>query len=77
MKESISKKFCSCIKKVRKTLKARTDSTKEQGAIAVCVKSVLQTKNKTLFKFKCGNKPVVKLQPYPIKKRKTIKTARK
>ena len=51
-------KFCKCIKSVRKTLKARKGSTKEQGAIAVCVKSVIQKKKgRTLKKFNCGKKP--------------------
>lgn len=49
--------FCKCIKSVRKTIKSRKGSTKEQGAIAVCVKSVLQTRGKTIKKFKCGKKP--------------------
>ena len=53
MKESIKRRFCACIKKVRKTIKSRKNSTKEQGAIAVCVKSVLQSKGKTLKKFTC------------------------
>lgn len=53
MRESIQKRFCACIKKVRKTIKSRKNSTKEQGAIAVCVKSVLQSKGKTLKKFTC------------------------
>jgi len=53
---SQTKKFCKCIKSVRKTLKARKGSTKEQGAIAVCVKSVLQKHGRTLKKFKCGRK---------------------
>jgi hypothetical protein len=52
-----AKKFCRCIKSVRKTLKNRVGSTKEQGAIAVCVKSVLQTRGRTIKKFKCGRKP--------------------
>ena len=73
MKEAIGKRFCRCIKKVRKTIKARDKSTKEQGAIAVCVKSVLQTKKKTLFKFSCKNGPKVKTQPHPIKRSKTRK----
>jgi hypothetical protein len=72
MKEAIGKRFCSCIKKVRKTIKARDKSTKEQGAIAVCVKSVLQTKKKTLFKFSCKNGPKVKTQPHPIKRSKAV-----
>ena len=61
----MSKRFCACIKKVRRTIKARKNSTKEQGAIAVCVKSVLQTKGVTLRKFNCKGKkgPNVKTQP--------------
>jgi len=55
MYESMGKRFCNCIKKVRKTIKARGKSTKEQGAIAVCVKSVLQTNGRTLRKFNCKN----------------------
>ena len=70
MKEAISKRFCGCIKAVRKTIKARPKSTKMQGAIAVCVKSVLQSKKKTLFKFNCGKKPKVKLQKMLTKKTK-------
>lgn len=50
-------KFCRCIKSVRKTIKARKGSTAEQGAIAVCVKSVLQTRGKTIKQFSCGKKP--------------------
>ena len=64
MREAIGKRFCKCIKSVRKTIKARNNSTKEQGAIAVCVKSVLQSKGKTLRKFNCkGRKPKVTSQP--------------
>jgi hypothetical protein len=57
MKESQTKRFCRCIKNVRKTLKARKGSTRESGAIGVCVKSVLQRKleptGRTLFTFHC------------------------
>jgi hypothetical protein len=60
-------KFCRCVKSVRKTLKARKGSTKEQGAIGVCVKSVLQTKGRTVKKFKCGKKP--RLTTQKMKKR--------
>jgi hypothetical protein len=49
VKESQTKRFCSCIKKVRPTLKQR----KESGAIAICVKSVLQKHGRTLKKFRC------------------------
>jgi hypothetical protein len=55
-RKSQTARFCRCIKSVRKTLKARKGSTKEQGAIAVCVKSVLHRKGKTVKKFTCGKK---------------------
>ena len=45
--------FCRCIKKVSKTVKARPGQKKEGAAIAICVKSVLQTKGRTLKKFRC------------------------
>lgn len=66
--ESLSKRFCKCIKKVRKTIRMRPSQScrgndaKEQAAIAVCVKSVLQTKGKTLRRFKCGRKPRIQTQ---------------
>ena len=46
--------FCKCIKKVRRYIKP-IKGTKESAAIAICVKSVLQSKGKTLRKFKCRN----------------------
>ena len=56
----LTKDFCRCIKKVRSYIKPRDsqDSQDSQGsvesaAIAVCIKSVLQTKGKTLRKFSC------------------------
>jgi ribosomal protein L22 len=59
-------KFCGCIKSVKKTVKARGTKGKEQAAIAICVKSVLQSKGRTLKKFKCRGKP--KLQTQTIAK---------
>lgn len=55
---TLAKNFCRCIKKVRKTVKVRPGQNKslkgrEKAAIGICVKSVLQTKGKTLRKFKC------------------------
>ena len=61
-KLSQGRRFCKCIKTVRKTLKARPGSTKEEGAIAVCVKSVLHKKGRTIKRFKCGKKPRVVTQ---------------
>jgi hypothetical protein len=59
-------KFCGCIKAVKRTVKARGTKGKEQAAIAICVKSVLQSKGRTLKKFKCRGKP--KLQSQAIVK---------
>ena len=65
MKESLQETFCRCIKKVRKTVKVRKPkSTKESAAIAICVKSVLQSKGSTLRKFNCKHK---KLETQPLK----------
>jgi hypothetical protein len=68
MYESLSKKLCSCIKKVRKTVRLRTRKAKEQRAIAICVKSVLQTRGKTLKKFRCRNKRMLEIQDHPIRR---------
>ena len=38
-----------------KTLQQKKRFSAEQAAIAICTKSVLQTKGKTLRKFKCRN----------------------
>jgi hypothetical protein len=65
-RNSVSRKFCRCIKKVRKTIKARpaTKRGKESAAIGVCVRSVLGSRGKTLYKFTCrGRKPRVITQP--------------
>ena len=46
-------KFCKCIKAVKKTLKVRPGRNKEQAAIAICVKTMLQRKGRTLKRFNC------------------------
>ena len=43
-----TRRFCKCIKSVKKT--GRT----ERGAIAICVHSVLQSRGRTMKRFKCG-----------------------
>jgi hypothetical protein len=63
----LAKDFCSCIKKVRKTVKVRSGQNKTlkgraQAAIGICVKSVLHTRHKTLKKFKCTPKPYLNTQ---------------
>lgn len=60
-------KFCSCIKKVRKTIRlrpgqAKTKKAKESAAIGTCVKAVLQTRGRTLKKFTCDKKPTLQTQ---------------
>lgn len=64
---TLGEKYCGCIKKVRKTIKPRSGKTvrdKEGAAIAICTKSVLQTRGRTIRKFTCKNgKPNVKTQP--------------
>ena len=67
--KSLATSLCHCIKKVRKTVrpKNRTNKSKyiknstlqdrEKAAIGICVRSVLQTRGKTLKRFKCGKKP--------------------
>ena len=62
MREPQVDRFCRCVKKVKKTLKARPGSTAESGAIAICTKSVLQTKGRTLRKVRCRDK-VLETQP--------------
>ena len=51
----LTKSFCKCIKSVRRSIKAKR-GTKEQAAIAVCVKSVLGSRGMTLRKFNCKKK---------------------
>lgn len=46
--------FNRCVKSVRKTVRARKGSTKESAAIAICTKSVLQTRGKTMKRYRKG-----------------------
>lgn len=46
--------FNRCVKSVRKTVRARKGSTRESAAIAICTKSVLQTRGKTLKRYRKG-----------------------
>ncbi len=48
------KKFDKCVKSVRKSVKARKGSNKESAAIAICTKSVLQTRGRTMKKYRKG-----------------------
>ncbi len=55
-------KFDTCVKSVRKTVKARRGSTKESAAIAICTKSVLQTRGRTMKRYRKGKLTTQKLK---------------
>jgi hypothetical protein len=46
-------KLCHCIAYVKKTVRPRRKQTKEGAAIGICIKSVVQSRGKTLKKFSC------------------------
>ena len=49
---SQTRKFSSCVKKVRKTIKTRNP---ESAAIAICTKTILFPRGRTIKKFKMVN----------------------
>lgn len=58
-------RFCRCIKSVKKSVKLRSgrgDAQRERAAIAICVKSVLQRRGRTLKKFSCRKGPKLQTQ---------------
>ncbi len=66
-RSKLTSKFCGCVKAVRRTVKLRSGrgaAARESAAIAICTKSVLQTRGKTLRKVSCKNK---RLNTQPIK----------
>lgn len=65
----LAERLCSCIKKVRKTVRVRkgtpdTPAGREEAAIGICVRSVVQGKNRrrTIKSFACRPKPYVQTQ---------------
>ena len=48
----LGNKFNRCVKSVRQTVKARKGSNKESAAIAICTKSVLQTRGRTMKRYR-------------------------
>jgi hypothetical protein len=58
---SVSSKFDRCVKSVQKTVKARKGSNKESAAIGICTKSVLQTRGRTLKRYRKGRLTTQKL----------------
>jgi len=71
---SLTKNFCHCVRKVRQTIKLRgaqpkTRQAKESAAIAICTKSVLQTRGLTMRKVRCGPSGPKKQRLFTQKKR--------
>lgn len=70
---SLTKNFCHCVRKVRKTIKVRkgpqTKQAKESAAIAICTKSVLQSRGLTMRKVRCGPSGPKKQRLFTQKKR--------
>jgi hypothetical protein len=68
--KKLSKKLCQCIKNVRKTVKIRKGSTmtSSRAAIGICVKSVLQTRGRTLKRFSCDAKQSLRTQKLKVYK---------
>jgi hypothetical protein len=62
MKTRMSKKFDKCVKSVRKTVRARKGSNKESAAIGICTKSVLQTRGRTMKRYRKGHLQTQKLR---------------
>lgn len=50
---SQTRKFNSCVKKVRKTVKARK-GTPESAAIAICTKTILFPRGRTIKRYRKG-----------------------
>jgi hypothetical protein len=55
-RKSQTARFNRCVKGVRKTVKPRPKSTKEAAAIAICTKTLLHSKGRTLKKYRKGKR---------------------
>ena len=53
-RRSQTKRFGSCVKAVRKTVKARKGSTAEGAAIAICTKTLLHPRGRTIRRYRKG-----------------------
>uniref|UniRef100_A0A6C0CFG0 Uncharacterized protein n=1 Tax=viral metagenome TaxID=1070528 RepID=A0A6C0CFG0_9ZZZZ len=51
-------KFCKCVKAVRRTVKLNKKyaKSKEGAAIAICTRTILFPRGRTLKKLRCGKK---------------------
>ena len=48
-------RFERCVKKVKKSVRPRTGSTKESAAIGICTKSVLFPRGRTMKRYRKGH----------------------
>ena len=66
---SQKEKFCKCVKAVRRTVKLNKKyaKSKEGAAIAICTRTILFPRGRTLKKLRCGKKGKLTTQ-----KRKTV-----
>jgi hypothetical protein len=53
-RKTLRTKFDHCVKAVRKTVKARKGSNKESAAIAICTKTILHPRGRTLKRYRKG-----------------------
>lgn len=67
--KTISRKFCSCVEKVK--------AKKKGEAIGICTKSVINRKGFKRGKFSCKRKPSIKLYKGGKRRKKTRKRRRK
>jgi hypothetical protein len=61
-RRSQTARFNRCVKTVKKSIVPRPDSNKESAAIAICTKTVLQTRGRTLKKYRKGHIRTQKLR---------------
>ena len=61
-RRSQTARFNRCVKTVKKSIVPRPDSNKESAAIAICTKSVLQRRGRTLKKYRKGRIRTQKLK---------------
>lgn len=52
----LARKMCRCVKKVKKTLKVRPEVTRENGAIAICNKSIFRNRGLKFNRVTCKKK---------------------
>ena len=53
-RKSQAKRFGSCVKAVRKTVKARKGSSPESAAIAICTTTILHPRGRTIKRYRKG-----------------------